>query len=128
MDMIGYMAYIALIALAVIWTVGVRIRLDAGTHSILGAIFFVVGAIWLGVSGADKFHSLWIIPAGFVFSILASYIGAHASSLYFPFRIIASLFANIVRIGISTEKIRASREAGLKASIDDWASRHEEKK
>ncbi|OGA41656.1 MAG: hypothetical protein A3G24_09635 [Betaproteobacteria bacterium RIFCSPLOWO2_12_FULL_62_13] len=128
MDILGHIGYWALVALAVIWTVGVRIKLDAGTHTVLGALFFLISAVVLTVSGADKLHSLWIIPAGLVFAILMAYAGAHFPFPFAPFRLLASLFAGLIRAGIPPHRIRAAQEAGLKASIEEWASRAEGKK
>jgi len=128
MEIIGYIGYAALLTLAAIWTLGVRVKLDAGANTILGALFFVMGAVMLGVSGADKLHSLWVIPTGFIFAILMAYVAVHVPLLFGPFRLLASLFASAVRVGISEHQIRPAQEAGLKASIEEWASKREEKK
>jgi hypothetical protein len=128
MDILGYVGFAVLVVLAVTWTIGVRVKLDAGANTILGAVFFIVGAGWLSISGADRLHSLWLIPAGFVFAILAAYLSAYSPMLFGPFRLIASLFAAIIRLGIPAHRIRAAQEAGLKASIEEWASRREDTK
>ena len=128
MEILGYIGYAALMALAAIWTFGVRVKLDAGANTILGALFFVVGALWVGTSGADKLHSLWLIPAGFIFAVVMAYVAAHTPLLFAPFRLIASLFAAVVRVGIPADRIRAAQEAGLKATVEEWASRREDKK
>jgi hypothetical protein len=39
-----------------------------------------------------------------------------------------SLFAAVVRVGIPAERIRAARDAGLRASVEEWASKHHEEK
>jgi len=109
MDILGSIGYWLLVALAVIWTAGVRTRLEAGEHTILGALFLLIGAIALGVSGADKIHSLWIAPAGLVFAILMAYVAAHSPLLFAPFRVLASLFAKLVRLGIPVHKIHAAQ-------------------
>jgi len=128
MDIPGQIGYWVLVVLAAIWTVGVRTKLDAGTHTILGTLFLLVGAVVLTVSDADKVHSLWIVPAGLVFAILMAYVGAHAPLLFAPFRVLASFFAALIRVGIPAHQIRAAQEAGLKASIEEWASKAEGKK
>lgn len=128
MDILGYIGYAALTVLAAIWTLGVRIKLDAGAHTVLGALFFVVGAVVVGISGADKLHSFWVIPAGFIFAVVMAYLAAHIPLLFGPFRLLAGLFANVVRVGISEHRIRVAQEAGLKASIDEWASKTAERK
>jgi len=128
METLAYIGYWALIALAAIWTIGVRVKLDAGVPTILGALFFLAGAIAIGISGADRLHSLWIIAAGFAFTILMTYVGAYLPLLFAPFRLLASMFARVVRIGIPADRIKAAQEAGLRASIDEWASRTEGRK
>ena len=127
METIGYIGYAALLVLAATWTLGVRVKLNAGVNTILGALFFVVGAVMLGVSGADKLHSLWVIPTGFIFAILMAYVSAYVPLLFDPFRLLASLFARVVRVGIPAHQIREAQEAGLKASVEKWASEREEK-
>ena len=99
-----------LILLAAIWTFGVRMRLDAGAHTILGAMFFLAAAIWLGVSGSNKLHSLWLVAVGFMVPIVVALISAHARFLFGPFRILAGIFAGIVRVGIPAERIKAAHE------------------
>ena len=128
METLAYISYWALIALAAIWTLGVRIKLDAGVAVILGALFFLAGAIAIGISGADRLHSLWIIAAGFAFTFVMSYVGAYLPLLFAPFRLLASIFARVVRIGIPADRIKAAQEAGLKAFIDEWAKKVEGKK
>jgi hypothetical protein len=124
-EILGYIGYAALIALAAIWTLGVRIKLALAAHTVLGALFFVVGAVALSLSGSDKLHSLWIIAAGYVFAILMGLLAAHVPWLFRPFRLLASVFAAIVRVGIPAERVQAAQIADLKTTIDEWASRTE---
>lgn len=128
MEIFGYVGYAALLLLAVIWTIGIRAKLDAGTNTILGALFFVAGAVWLSTSNADKLHSLWLIPAGFIFAVVAAFLAVRTPPLFAPLRLIASLFAAVVRLGIPAERIRAAQDAGLRASVEEWASKHHEEK
>ena len=55
-----------------------------------------MGAVILGVTGTDKLHSLWVIPAGFIFAILMAYVSAHVPLLFGSFRLLASVFASVV--------------------------------
>lgn len=128
MEIIGYIGYAALLLLAVAWTIGVRAKLDAGTNTILGALFFVVGAVWLAVSDANKLHSVWLIPSGFIFAIATAYLAVHIPPLFAPLRLLASLFAAIVRVGIPEQRICATQEAGLRATVEEWASKNQERK
>ena len=127
MEILGMVGYAALLILAVIWTTGVRAKLDAGVNTILGALFFVAGAVWLSTSNADKLHSLWLIPAGFLFAVITAF-AAHIPPLFSLLRLIASLYASVVRVGIPAERIRAAQDAGLRASVEEWASKHHEEK
>jgi vacuolar-type H+-ATPase subunit I/STV1 len=127
-EIFGYIGYAALLALAAIWTLGVRIKLALAAHTVLGALFFVVGAIALGLSGADKLHAFWIIAAGYIVAIVMGFLAAHVPWLFRPFRLLASVFAAVARVGIPTERVQAAQIADLKATIDEWASRTEETK
>jgi len=127
MDILGYIGFAVLILLAVTWTIGVRVKLDVGVHTIVGALFFLVAAIILGVSGVNKLHSLWIIPSGFILALLLSLLAVHVPPVFSLVRLLASAFASIVRVGIPAEKIKAIQDAGLRATIDEWASQMEKK-
>lgn len=127
MEILGYIGFAVLIFLAVTWTIGVRIKLDAGVQTIIGALFFLVAAVILAVSGANKLHSLWIIPSGFILALLLSLLAVHVPPIFSLFRFLASVFAGIVRVGIPAEKIRAAQDVGLRATIDEWASKMEQK-
>jgi len=127
MDILGYIGFAVLIFLAVTWTIGVRAKLDAGAHTIIGALFFLVAAIVLGVSGANKLHSLWVIPSGFILALLLSLLVVHVPPVFSLFRLLASAFASIVRVGIPAEKVKAAQDAGLRATMDEWASQMEKK-
>lgn len=128
MENFGYIGYAVLVVLAVTWTIGVRMKLDTGINVILGALFFVVGAAWLTLSDADKLHSLWLIPAGYILAVATAYLGAYVPVLHSPFRIVASIFAAFVRVGIPADRIRAAQESGLKAFVDEWFSKRGDKK
>ena len=118
MEILGYVGFAALIFLAATWTIGVRVQLGAGVHTIVGALFFLVAAAALAVSGADKLHSLWIIPAGFVLAMFLSLLAIHAPPLFAIFRLLASGFAAIVRVGIPKERIETAQQADLRATIE----------
>lgn len=124
MNIIGSVGYAALIVLAATWVLGVRLKLEVGIPTVLGALFFVAGAVWLTATDTSNLHSLWIIPAGFVLTLVSAVLAAHVPPLFLPLRFLANLFASIIRVGIPSHRIRAAREADLKASIGRWASKH----
>ncbi|HIJ70913.1 MAG TPA: hypothetical protein HPP87_06070 [Planctomycetes bacterium] len=107
MQILGYVGYTILIFFAITWTLGVRVKLGAGLFTIMGALFYMVSAILLGVFGINKLHSWWLLPSGFIFVMLCTFILAHrVPLLYSLVKIFGSVYAGIVRIGIPSEKIR----------------------
>lgn len=123
MEILGYVGYAILCFLAVTWTIGVRVKLDAGVPTIFGALFFLSSAVVLAILGLNKLHSFWIIAAGFAVSALVTPIALNIPIISTPFRILASIFAGIVRVGVPSHKIRAAQDAGVRAAIDEFAER-----
>jgi len=81
----GYIGYSLLILITVGWLLGVRIRLSAGLPVILGSLFFVFVAVILPVSGRPLIHSWWLIPAGFAFTFLVTFVVASGFQLSVDF-------------------------------------------
>ena len=127
MAILGYIGYTILLFFAVTWTIGVRTKLDAGVGTIFGALFFVLAAVFVAIFEVDKLHSLWLIAGGFALTLLLSYLAAYAKPLFRPFQFMASLFAMVVRVGIPAEKIRAAQEIGLKASLQEWTAKQNDR-
>lgn len=125
MDILGDVGFAALIFLAVTWTIGVRVQLGTGVPAIVGALFFLVAAMILAVSDANKLHSFWIIPSGFVLSILLGYLAVDKPAIFALFRLLASAFAAIVRVGIPVEKIKAAQAADSRAALERWRERND---
>lgn len=117
MVIVNYVGYGVLWLLAITWTIGVRVKLDAGIHTILGALFFLGSAMILGVFGINKLHSLWLIPCGLAIPVLITPIFLGIPVISQPLRVLASVFADIVRVGIPSEKIKAAQEAGITHSL-----------
>lgn len=99
MEVLGYIGHIALVFLAATWTLGVRVHVDAGVHTICGAFFFLVSAIILPLLGVNWVHAIWLVPAGFAFSLLLPLLAVYPRPLFRPFQVLAGLFATIVRVG-----------------------------
>ena len=119
MQLFGYIGYAILIFFAVTWTLGVRVKLGAELSTIMGALFFVVAAILLGVLGINKLHSWWLLPTGFVFTMLCIFILANrVPLLYNLVKILGSLYARIIRIGIPSNKIKAAQYADTWNTIE----------
>jgi len=110
MQILGYIGYAILVFFALTWTLGVRIKLNVGLHTIMDALFYMVAAILLGVLGINKLHSWWILMSGFIFVMLCTFIlSARIPLLYSFIKILGSLYAVIIRIGIPSEKIKATQ-------------------
>ena len=126
MNILGYIGFAVLIFLATTWTIGVRVKLEASVFTILGALFFVSSAVFVGVSGVNKLHSWWIVPAGFIFMLFLARVSAilkfRVPIIFHSIRLIASVFANIIRIGVPEEKIKAAQEADAKATLGRFMS------
>ncbi|OGV77139.1 MAG: hypothetical protein A3I83_06050 [Methylotenera sp. RIFCSPLOWO2_02_FULL_45_14] len=120
MEILGYVGFSILIFLAFTWTIGVRVQLAAGVPTIFGALFFLIAAFVLFVSGLNKLHSLWIVLTGFCLIFFINLLSIYAPFVYGIFQLIASVFADIVRVGIPEEKIRAAQDADARAAIERW--------
>ena len=119
MQNLGYVGYTILIFFAITWTLGVRVKLGAGLFTIMGALFYIVAAILLGVLGINKLHSWWILPSGFIFVMVCTFIlSARIPLLYNLVKILGSIYAGIIRIGIPSEKIKASHRADTMETIE----------
>lgn len=119
MQILGYVGYTILIFFAATWSLGVRVKLGAGLFTIMGALFYMVAAILLGVFGINKLHSWWLLPSGFIFVMLCTFILAHrVPLLYSLVKIFGSVYAGIVRIGIPSEKIRDAQRRDAVDVID----------
>ena len=123
-DGIGYIAYSLLILLALIWTFGVRVKQNAQTGTIISAIYFIISAIFIGISGVNKIHSIWIIPLGYLIPLIVLFTFIHLSSIYNFFKFIANCFSFIVRIGtppsnITYRKNNYQRNDCFQSSKDD---------
>lgn len=108
MEILGYVGFSILVFLGVAWTIGVRQVLSAGIGVILSALFFLVAALVIGISGANKLHSFWIIPLGYLLSVIVILL-IDFPLIFKPLRILASVFAAIVRVGISQDRIEAAQ-------------------
>ena len=119
MQIVGYVGYVILIFFAITWTLGVRVKLGAGLFTIMGALFYMVAAILLGVLGINKLHSWWLLPSGFIFVRLCTFILAtRVPLLYNLVKILGSVYAGIIRIGIPSNKIKAAQHADAVETIE----------
>ena len=107
MEILGYVGYAILIFFAVTWALGIRVKLGVGLFTIMGALFYMAAAILLGVLEINKLHSWWLLPSGFIFVTLCSLILAHRVPVLCTLvKILGSVYAGIIRLGIPSERIR----------------------
>ena len=119
MQILGYIGYAILIFFALTWTLGVRVKLEVGLHTIMGALFYVVAAILLGVLGINKLHSWWLLLSGFIFVVVCTFIlYARIPLLYSLVKILGSIYAGIIRTGIPSEKIKSAQHADAMETIE----------
>ncbi len=121
MQIIGYISYGVLIFFAIAWTRGVRTELGLGIPTILGAWFYVIAAIALYILEIPKIHSLWLLPSGFAFVMLCNFIiSAKISLLSGILKMVGSLYASIIRIGISKEQIELAQHMDDVEAVRNW--------
>ena len=121
MQIIGYISYGVLIFFAIAWTRGVRTELGLGIPTILGAWFYVIAAIALYILEIPKIHSLWLLPSGFVFVMLCTFIlSAKIPLLSGTLKMVGSLYASTIRIGISKEKIKLAQHMDNMEAVRNW--------
>ena len=119
MQILGYIGYAILIFFALTWTLGVRVELAVGLHTIMGALFYMVATILLGILGINKLHSWWILLSGFIFGMVCTFIlSARIPLLYSFVKILASIYAGIIRIGIPAERIKAAQHRDAIETIE----------
>lgn len=118
METLGFIAYIILLIIALGWIIGVRIKLGLINSTILGSLFFTASAIVLPLIKASLIHSLWIIPAGFLVSIVSAYIMPHSKLFTKVVNLLVNTYAGIIRIGIDKEKIKESQKKSIFNAIE----------
>jgi len=125
MEIVGYIGYAVLLILAIVWTIGVRTQLGAGTHTILGALFFVVGTVAIPILGIDMLHTLWVIPVGFLFAGIIAPILVRMPGVSLIFRLVAGIYSGIIRVGIPREKIAEAQAASMREAVNEYFERQE---
>ena len=119
MEILGYVGYAILIFFAVTWALGIRVKLGVGLFTIMGALFYMVAAILLGVLGINKLHSWWILPSGFICVMICTFIlFVRIPLLYSLVKILGSVYAGIIQVGIPSEKIKAAQYAEAMENIE----------
>ena len=118
---IGYIGYITLIFFATTYVIGVRIKYDACYNTIFGSILFTVAAIILPLLKINFLHTLWIVPSIFLIILTIPYIFLHNIPFIKNFiKKSASIYANIIRIGIDKDMLSSKVKELDKEFIDNF--------
>ncbi len=124
MEIVGYVAYASLVAMAIFWTMGVRSDLGAETNAILRAVYFVSSAVIIAAFGVNMAHSLWVVPGGCLFARFIAPILIKTPVLSIPFVLLAGVFARIVRIGVPRHKLQEAQSAAMQADVDECLNKN----
>ena len=127
MEILGWAGYVLLVFLAIMWAVGVRLKLGAGIPVIITSLFFSLSALIIPIGGISLIHSLWVIPLGYLVCLVVGYIIPKSRFLAKFFIFIGSIYAIIIRIGIDENKIRQALTKDAFDSVENWAKKRESK-
>lgn len=123
-EILSYVGYALLLFLALTWTLGVRLKLGIAINVIFVAFCYVVACIVLPVFGFPLWHSWWILPSGFVLAWLFIFIVAHEIPvLSHVIKIVSTVFAGLVRIGVPRERIQAAMMAANAQAVEEWSEK-----
>jgi hypothetical protein len=126
LNILGNVGLLILIYLTLVWNLGVRKKLDSGFHVINGAIFFLLSSISIIIFDINYLYSWLLILGGFIIT----FISFPAYDLGIPIissliKLIPSLYAILLRIGISEEEIKKIQIESNNSIVKKWANRHE---
>lgn len=124
MQTLGIIGYIILCLLAIISLLYVRTQWSCTIPLVLASLFFVTSAITLPLSGISFLHAWWMIPAGYVVIFLSMLL--FTLPVLGPLlRIVGSIYAGVVRIGIDHSQIRNAQIEANRVAVEDWAKRQD---
>ena len=110
MEIVGYVAYVTLILLAIVWTFNVRINTNADTPGILRAVYFIFCISIIPVLNINMIHALWMVPFGCFFTKIIAPVLVSIPVLSIPFIVTADGFARFARIGLPEPDIQEVTE------------------
>ena len=123
LQLLGYFSYGFLVLIAAGWMLGVRTQLGAGLEVIVGSLLFVLAAFALPVFHMSLLHSLWIIPAVIAISVVVipRILARRIPVLWTLLMFAGSLYANLVRVGISSSRIAEAQHRDAVETVKQWA-------
>ena len=122
MEILGYVAYVLLIFLAITWALGVRLKLGVSIATIFGSLFFTISAIIIPISKASLLNAIWIIPVGFLFPLLLSFF-SRFKIISYPLVFLSSIYAGILRLGINKNKIKKAQDESNLEAVEKWSEK-----
>lgn len=109
MIILSYIGYSILVIFALTWALGVRYKFSLVSNLIIVSLYYVTACIYLPMSDLSLNHSWWIIPSGFLLGFI---LFPFMSIPFFShlIRLVASVYAGILRIGIPASEIARIRD------------------
>ena len=113
MNTLGIIAYGLLVFLAISWAWGIRANLNFTLGTGLSSLLMVIFAIIIPVSGFNRLHAIWMIPAGMFFGVFMMMFGLKWSisvpGFFRVFQFVRFLgvgYMRLLRLGVSKEKLQ----------------------
>lgn len=125
MEIFGIIGYVVLIILAVIWAVGIRIRLGAVIPTILMGLVFTIFAIAIPIMGISYLYSWVFIAIGYIASFIFVFILDSVPFIKNILIFIGSIYAGIIRVGIPVEKIKRQQIQDTAESVANWEQKNQ---
>ena len=110
MEIVGYIAYVSLILLAIAWTLNVRLNPDTDVPGILRAVYFVLCVSFIPALDMNMLHALWMAPFGCFFAKIIAPPLVTIPVLSVPFIVTADAFARFARIGLPVPEDQEATE------------------
>ncbi len=124
LTILGYIGYFLLLFFAITWGIGVRKKYDASNWTIFGALLFLISAIVFPFTNLNLLHSFWIIIIIYLITIIIPYIYSYNIPILKSFiTLCASIYANLIRIGIPKAIIKERAGKSTRAFVKEWADK-----
>jgi hypothetical protein len=105
METLGYISYGILCLISLYYILGIRLKSDANIFTIFSSLFLTTFAILIPILGMSYLNSLWVIPAGIILTFLLAQFFISLGAIGNLIKILTSLYASILRIGILSKEI-----------------------
>jgi len=109
MEIFSYTLYGILIFITLVFMFGVRKKLDLISPTIMGSLYFVILTLLFTFKDINYLHLIWAMPLVYLLILFGSRLYIYEPVIKI-FNLICSLYAGILRIGISKEKIETAKK------------------